>query len=171
MHSGRLKGWRMSRVGRSVTMPTWPEVSLSHTANNTAGMCLPYIIWSLFLSFLSVSGCFWWPGWSKWRFQRRAEAVQEKKQPDRAVCCQKGGVCCRFNPFSLFQKSPQLSHISVPSLSDSYLQAERLRKTSPTRELCILGVIEVLYLWKALQNCSSSKLQIMNQGECNLHDP
>ncbi|XP_045906372.1 tetratricopeptide repeat protein 39C-like isoform X1 [Micropterus dolomieu] len=42
-------------------------------------------------------------------------------------------------------------------------RAERLRKTSPTRELCILGVIEVLYLWKALQNCSSSKLQIMNQ--------
>ncbi|KAK7888769.1 hypothetical protein WMY93_024329 [Mugilogobius chulae] len=30
-------------------------------------------------------------------------------------------------------------------------------------ELCILGVIEVLYLWKALQNCSPSKLQIMNQ--------
>uniref|UniRef100_A0A671VWR4 Tetratricopeptide repeat domain 39C n=1 Tax=Sparus aurata TaxID=8175 RepID=A0A671VWR4_SPAAU len=50
-------------------------------------------------------------------------------------------------------------------------RAERLRKISPTRELCILGVIEVLYLWKALQNCSSSKLQIMNQGECNLHDP
>nr|XP_046248666.1 tetratricopeptide repeat protein 39C-like [Scatophagus argus] len=42
-------------------------------------------------------------------------------------------------------------------------RAEKLRKTSPTRELCILGVIEVLYLWKALQNCSSSKLQIMNQ--------
>lgn len=42
-------------------------------------------------------------------------------------------------------------------------RAERLRKMSPTRELCILGVIEVLYLWKALQNCSPSKLQIMNQ--------
>uniref|UniRef100_H3CC74 Tetratricopeptide repeat domain 39C n=1 Tax=Tetraodon nigroviridis TaxID=99883 RepID=H3CC74_TETNG len=42
-------------------------------------------------------------------------------------------------------------------------RAERLRKTSPTRDLCILGVIEVLYLWKALQNCSSSKLQIMIQ--------
>uniref|UniRef100_A0A3Q3WAP3 Tetratricopeptide repeat domain 39C n=1 Tax=Mola mola TaxID=94237 RepID=A0A3Q3WAP3_MOLML len=48
-------------------------------------------------------------------------------------------------------------------------RAERLRKTFPTRELCILGVIEVLYLWKALQNCSSSKLQIMNQGKCNRH--
>uniref|UniRef100_A0A8C5GMD7 Tetratricopeptide repeat protein 39C-like n=1 Tax=Gouania willdenowi TaxID=441366 RepID=A0A8C5GMD7_GOUWI len=44
-------------------------------------------------------------------------------------------------------------------------RADRLRKMSPTRELCILGVIEVLYLWKALQNCSSSKLQIMNQDE------
>uniref|UniRef100_A0A3Q2FRS2 Tetratricopeptide repeat domain 39C n=1 Tax=Cyprinodon variegatus TaxID=28743 RepID=A0A3Q2FRS2_CYPVA len=43
-------------------------------------------------------------------------------------------------------------------------RADRLRKVSPTRQLCILGVIEVLYLWKALQNCSSTKLQIMNQG-------
>ncbi|TNN74207.1 Tetratricopeptide repeat protein 39C [Liparis tanakae] len=42
-------------------------------------------------------------------------------------------------------------------------RAERLRKILPTRELCILGVIEVLYLWKALPNCSSSNLQIMNQ--------
>uniref|UniRef100_A0A673ZX04 Tetratricopeptide repeat domain 39C n=1 Tax=Salmo trutta TaxID=8032 RepID=A0A673ZX04_SALTR len=42
-------------------------------------------------------------------------------------------------------------------------RAERLRKMPPTRELCILGVIEVLYLWKALPNCSSSKLQLMNQ--------
>ncbi|KAL1022911.1 hypothetical protein UPYG_G00034090 [Umbra pygmaea] len=42
-------------------------------------------------------------------------------------------------------------------------RAERLRKMSPTRELCILGIIEVLYLWKALPNCSSSKLQLMNQ--------
>uniref|UniRef100_A0A3P9IZI5 Tetratricopeptide repeat domain 39C n=1 Tax=Oryzias latipes TaxID=8090 RepID=A0A3P9IZI5_ORYLA len=43
-------------------------------------------------------------------------------------------------------------------------RADRLRKVSPTRELCILGIIEVLYLWKALPNCSSTKLQIMNQG-------
>ncbi|XP_051979641.1 tetratricopeptide repeat protein 39C-like isoform X2 [Xyrauchen texanus] len=42
-------------------------------------------------------------------------------------------------------------------------RAERLRKMSLTRELCILGVVEVLYLWKALPNCSSSKLQLMNQ--------
>ncbi|XP_042605197.1 tetratricopeptide repeat protein 39C [Cyprinus carpio] len=42
-------------------------------------------------------------------------------------------------------------------------RAERLRKVSLARELCILGVVEVLYLWKALPNCSSSKLQLMNQ--------
>ncbi|TRY94415.1 hypothetical protein DNTS_027949 [Danionella cerebrum] len=42
-------------------------------------------------------------------------------------------------------------------------RAERLRKVSLTRELCILGVVEVLYLWKALSNCSSSKLQLMSQ--------
>ena len=46
----------------------------------------------------------------------------------------------------------------------SHVQADRLRKVSPTKELCILGIIEVLYLWKALSNCSPSKLQIMNQG-------
>uniref|UniRef100_A0A9J8BFU6 Tetratricopeptide repeat domain 39C n=1 Tax=Cyprinus carpio carpio TaxID=630221 RepID=A0A9J8BFU6_CYPCA len=44
-------------------------------------------------------------------------------------------------------------------------RAERLRKVSLARELCILGVVEVLYLWKALPNCSSSKLQLMNQGK------
>ncbi|KAM3875694.1 tetratricopeptide repeat protein 39C isoform 2-T2 [Diretmus argenteus] len=49
-------------------------------------------------------------------------------------------------------------------------RAERLRKISPTRELCILGVIEVLYLWKALPNCSSSKLQMMNQVLQSLDD-
>ncbi|KAJ7992936.1 hypothetical protein DPEC_G00267240 [Dallia pectoralis] len=50
-------------------------------------------------------------------------------------------------------------------------RAERLRKISPTRELCILGVIEVLYLWKALPNCSSSKLQLMNQVLQSVDDP
>uniref|UniRef100_A0A9J7X380 Tetratricopeptide repeat domain 39C n=1 Tax=Cyprinus carpio carpio TaxID=630221 RepID=A0A9J7X380_CYPCA len=44
-------------------------------------------------------------------------------------------------------------------------RADRLRKVSLTRELCVLGVVEVLYLWKALLNCSSSKLQLMNQGK------
>ena len=64
---------------------------------------------------------------------------------------------------ALFQlrKLLQVCEGDFPSVS----QADRLRKTFPTRELCILGVIEVLYLWKALQNCSSSKLQIMNQGK------
>uniref|UniRef100_A0A3Q2CTG4 Tetratricopeptide repeat domain 39C n=1 Tax=Cyprinodon variegatus TaxID=28743 RepID=A0A3Q2CTG4_CYPVA len=50
-------------------------------------------------------------------------------------------------------------------------RADRLRKVSPTRQLCILGVIEVLYLWKALQNCSSTKLQIMNQVLQSLDEP
>uniref|UniRef100_A0A8C9RG73 Tetratricopeptide repeat domain 39C n=1 Tax=Scleropages formosus TaxID=113540 RepID=A0A8C9RG73_SCLFO len=45
----------------------------------------------------------------------------------------------------------------------SFRKAERLRRMSPTRELCILAAIEVLYLWKALQNCSSTKLQLMSQ--------
>ncbi|KAL2090258.1 hypothetical protein ACEWY4_014946 [Coilia grayii] len=50
-------------------------------------------------------------------------------------------------------------------------KAERLRKTSPTRELCILGVVEVLYLWKALPNCSPTKLQVMSQVLQGLEDP
>ncbi|KAG7487416.1 hypothetical protein MATL_G00023130 [Megalops atlanticus] len=45
----------------------------------------------------------------------------------------------------------------------SLKKAERLRKTPPSVELCILAVMEVLYLWKALPNCSTSKLQLMSQ--------
>lgn len=50
-------------------------------------------------------------------------------------------------------------------------KAERLRKISPTRELCILGVVEVLYLWKALPNCSATKLQVMSQVLQGLNEP
>ncbi|KAM4604593.1 tetratricopeptide repeat protein 39C-like isoform 2-T2 [Polymixia lowei] len=45
----------------------------------------------------------------------------------------------------------------------SMKRAEKLRKPSPSKELCILGLIEVLYLWKALPNCSIAKLQTMTQ--------
>lgn len=34
----------------------------------------------------------------------------------------------------------------------------------PTKELCVLASIEVLYLWKALPNCSLSNLQHMSQA-------
>ncbi|KAL6469403.1 hypothetical protein MHYP_G00229270 [Metynnis hypsauchen] len=53
----------------------------------------------------------------------------------------------------------------------AFKRAERLRKMSATQELCILGVVEVLYLWKALPNCSSSKLQLMSQVLQGLDDP
>ncbi|XP_023671505.1 tetratricopeptide repeat protein 39C-like isoform X2 [Paramormyrops kingsleyae] len=42
-------------------------------------------------------------------------------------------------------------------------KAEKLRRMPPTKDLCILATIEVLYLWKALSNCSSTKLQLMSQ--------
>uniref|UniRef100_A0A3Q0SFK9 Tetratricopeptide repeat domain 39C n=1 Tax=Amphilophus citrinellus TaxID=61819 RepID=A0A3Q0SFK9_AMPCI len=42
--------------------------------------------------------------------------------------------------------------------------AEKLRSSSLFKELCILSVIEILYLWKALPNCSNAKLQTMIQG-------
>ncbi|KAJ8396823.1 hypothetical protein AAFF_G00014220 [Aldrovandia affinis] len=45
----------------------------------------------------------------------------------------------------------------------SLKKAERLGKTPPSVDLCILAAVEVLYLWKALPNCSTSKLQLMSQ--------
>ncbi|KAM8838431.1 tetratricopeptide repeat protein 39C-like isoform 1-T1 [Synchiropus picturatus] len=45
----------------------------------------------------------------------------------------------------------------------SMKKAEKLRSSSLTKELCVLSMIEVLYLWKALPNCSTAKLQIMMQ--------
>ncbi|XP_033838151.1 tetratricopeptide repeat protein 39C-like [Periophthalmus magnuspinnatus] len=45
----------------------------------------------------------------------------------------------------------------------SMKRAEKLRSPNVTKELCILSVIEILYLWKALANCSEPKLQTMTQ--------
>lgn len=52
----------------------------------------------------------------------------------------------------------------------SNLQADRFRKQMPTKELCVLASIEVLYLWKALPNCSLSNLQHMSQGIIRILD-
>ncbi|XP_022351996.1 tetratricopeptide repeat protein 39C-like [Enhydra lutris kenyoni] len=38
------------------------------------------------------------------------------------------------------------------------------RKQAPTKALCVLASIEVLYLWKALPNCSLPNLQRMSQA-------
>ncbi|XP_019734770.1 tetratricopeptide repeat protein 39C-like [Hippocampus comes] len=45
----------------------------------------------------------------------------------------------------------------------SMKKAEKLRMPSLSKELCILSIIEILYLWKALCNCSTSKLHTMMQ--------
>ncbi|KAK7945606.1 hypothetical protein WMY93_001334 [Mugilogobius chulae] len=45
----------------------------------------------------------------------------------------------------------------------SMKRSEKLRSPNVTTELCILSVIEILYLWKALPNCSAPKLQTMTQ--------
>lgn len=47
-------------------------------------------------------------------------------------------------------------------------QAEKLRSSGLTKDLCILSVIEILYLWKALANCSAETLQTMTQGNSAL---
>ncbi|TSR16026.1 Oxysterol-binding protein-related protein 1 [Bagarius yarrelli] len=43
----------------------------------------------------------------------------------------------------------------------SMRKAEDLRKPRPTRERCLMAAIEILYLWKALSNCSNANLQLM----------
>uniref|UniRef100_H3B7F6 Tetratricopeptide repeat domain 39C n=1 Tax=Latimeria chalumnae TaxID=7897 RepID=H3B7F6_LATCH len=55
------------------------------------------------------------------------------------------------------RKNNQIEQFSVK-------KAERFRKQTPTKELCVLAIIEVLYLWKALPNCSLTNLQHMNQA-------
>lgn len=54
------------------------------------------------------------------------------------------------------RKNNQIEQFSVK-------KAERFRKQTPTRALCVLASVEVLYLWKALPNCSSPSLQRMSQ--------
>uniref|UniRef100_A0A3B4A3I1 Tetratricopeptide repeat domain 39C n=1 Tax=Periophthalmus magnuspinnatus TaxID=409849 RepID=A0A3B4A3I1_9GOBI len=49
----------------------------------------------------------------------------------------------------------------------SMKRAEKLRSPNVTKELCILSVIEILYLWKALANCSEPKLQTMTQDDAS----
>ncbi|XP_036177502.1 tetratricopeptide repeat protein 39C isoform X2 [Myotis myotis] len=55
------------------------------------------------------------------------------------------------------RKNNQIEQFSVK-------KAERFRKQAPTRALCVLASVEVLYLWKALPNCSSPSLQRMSQA-------
>ncbi|OWK01820.1 hypothetical protein Celaphus_00017650 [Cervus elaphus hippelaphus] len=55
------------------------------------------------------------------------------------------------------RKNNQIEQFSVK-------KAERFRKQTPTRALCVLASIEVLYLWKALPNCSPPNLQRMSQA-------
>ncbi|KAM9098339.1 tetratricopeptide repeat protein 39C isoform X1 [Sarcophilus harrisii] len=55
------------------------------------------------------------------------------------------------------RKNNQIEQFSVK-------KAERFRKQIPTKELCVLASIEVLYLWKALPNCSFPNLQRMSQA-------
>ncbi|XP_011524116.1 tetratricopeptide repeat protein 39C isoform X2 [Homo sapiens] len=55
------------------------------------------------------------------------------------------------------RKNNQIEQFSVK-------KAERFRKQTPTKALCVLASIEVLYLWKALPNCSFPNLQRMSQA-------
>ncbi|XP_032386323.1 tetratricopeptide repeat protein 39C isoform X1 [Etheostoma spectabile] len=52
----------------------------------------------------------------------------------------------------------------------SMKRAEKLKTTSLSKELCILSVIEILYLWKALPNCSTTNLQTMTQVLLGIDD-
>uniref|UniRef100_A0A3P8WPN4 Tetratricopeptide repeat domain 39C n=1 Tax=Cynoglossus semilaevis TaxID=244447 RepID=A0A3P8WPN4_CYNSE len=52
----------------------------------------------------------------------------------------------------------------------SMKRAEKLRSPCLSKELCILSVIEILYLWKALPNCSTPNLQTMTQVLQGIND-
>ncbi|XP_061694554.1 tetratricopeptide repeat protein 39C-like isoform X2 [Syngnathoides biaculeatus] len=45
----------------------------------------------------------------------------------------------------------------------SMKKAEKMKVPNLSKELCVLSIIEILYLWKALCNCSRSKLHTMVQ--------
>lgn len=62
------------------------------------------------------------------------------------------------------RKNNQIEQFSVK-------KADKFRKQIPTQELCVLAAIEVLYLWKALPNCSLSNLQRMSQACQEVTDP
>ncbi|XP_013916690.1 PREDICTED: tetratricopeptide repeat protein 39C isoform X1 [Thamnophis sirtalis] len=61
------------------------------------------------------------------------------------------------------RKNNQIEQFSVK-------KAERFRKQKPTKQLCVLASIEVLYLWKALPNCSFTNLQHMSQACQEIED-
>lgn len=173
MHTGRLKGWRMSHVGLSAITPTWLGVSAycslmlllrSNLCVNKERTSFMYVYIFICLTVCQgASGDL--NGASKVfkdvqkLFKRKNNQIEQFAVKRVSGGVGRGGGCFLWTRGSRQYKCFQF---------DFCLQAERLRKSSPTRELCILGVIEVLYLWKALQNCSSSKLQIMNQGKCYL---
>uniref|UniRef100_H2S3A6 Tetratricopeptide repeat domain 39C n=1 Tax=Takifugu rubripes TaxID=31033 RepID=H2S3A6_TAKRU len=52
----------------------------------------------------------------------------------------------------------------------SMKRAEKLRSSSLTQDLCVLSVIEILYLWKALANCSAETLQTMTRALQGVED-
>ncbi|KAG8571017.1 hypothetical protein GDO81_011506 [Engystomops pustulosus] len=62
------------------------------------------------------------------------------------------------------RKNNQIEQFSVK-------KGERFRKQNPTKHLCVLAAIEVLYLWKALPNCSFTNLQHMSQACHEVVDP
>nr|XP_033789759.1 tetratricopeptide repeat protein 39C isoform X1 [Geotrypetes seraphini] len=62
------------------------------------------------------------------------------------------------------RKNNQIEQFSVK-------KADRFRKQMPTKELCVLAAIEVLYLWKAIPNCSLPNLQQMSQACHEVVDP
>ncbi|XP_030069471.1 tetratricopeptide repeat protein 39C isoform X1 [Microcaecilia unicolor] len=55
------------------------------------------------------------------------------------------------------RKNNQIEQFSVK-------KSDRFRKQMPTKELCVLAAVEVLYLWKAIPNCSLPNLQQMSQA-------
>ncbi|KAG9356121.1 hypothetical protein JZ751_000965 [Albula glossodonta] len=96
--------------------------------------------------------------WSQCYYAYLTGAVSVNASHIHSVYVQNGDRFTRWK-IKIIKAKPYLSFLNNACL----FSAERLRKMNPTKELCILAAIEVLYLWKALTNCSTSKLQLMSQ--------
>ncbi|NXS17036.1 TT39C protein, partial [Mystacornis crossleyi] len=120
--------------------------------------------------------CLYEIGWCsmiEMNFQDAFESFERLKNESRwsqcyyaylTAVCQgaTGDVSGAQNVFKEVQKLFKRKNNQIEQFSVK--KADRFRKQMPTKELCVLASIEVLYLWKALPNCSLSNLQHMSQA-------
>lgn len=152
---------------RLKTESRWSQCFYAYLTGGNAGLIwfIGRLYWywlhirSTVFVFCSVPRGHRWSGGSFGYFQGCSETIQTQEQPDRVVLHEEGEYGSSWLRI-LDVKYMEMSEVCLLV----FLQAEKLRIPSLSKELCILSVIEILYLWKALANCSMHKLQTMTQG-------